>query len=137
MKLLTPRFVAATSAALASVAKELGPQLFEQMRRIVYRHRSDLWTQWFKMSGIPARRSGSILQFDTFPASIAAAERGLGVALVPTFVCERRLRPGRVQRISDVEVESGDNYYLVFRAEDRGRPEVRAFVSWALAELRR
>ncbi len=89
------------------------------------------------MSGIPARRSGSILQFDTFPASIAAAERGLGVALVPTFVCERRLRPGRVQRISDVEVESGDNYYLVFRAEDRGRPEVRAFVSWALAELRR
>ncbi len=47
MKLLTPRFVAATSAALASVAKELGPQLFEQMRRIVYRHRSDLWTQWF------------------------------------------------------------------------------------------
>jgi LysR family glycine cleavage system transcriptional activator len=137
MKLLSPRFVAATSAPLAPVAKELGPQVFEQMRRIVYRHRSDLWTEWFKLSGVPARRAGSIIQVDTFPASIAAAERGLGIALVPTFVCQRRLRPGRVQRISDIEVESGDNYFLVFRTEDRGRPEVRAFVSWALAELRR
>jgi LysR family transcriptional regulator, glycine cleavage system transcriptional activator len=137
IKLLTPRFVAAASQPIALVAKELGPALFEKLRRIVYRHRSDLWTQWFAMSDVPARRSGSIIQVDTFPASIAAAERGLGVALVPTFVCQRRLRPGRVQRISDIEVESGDTYFLVYRPEDRSRPEVRAFVSWALAELRR
>jgi LysR family transcriptional regulator, glycine cleavage system transcriptional activator len=137
IKLLTPRFVAAASQPIALVAKELGPALFEKLRRIVYRHRSDLWTQWFAMSDVPARRSGSIIQVDTFPASIAAAERGLGVALVPTFVCQRRLRPGRVQRISDIEVESGDTYFLVYRREDRSRPEVRAFVSWALAELRR
>jgi len=136
-KLLSPRFVAATSQPVALVVKELGAKLFEKQRRIVYRHRSDLWTEWFTMTGIPASRSGTIIQVDTLPAAIAAAERGLGVSMVPTFVCERRLRPGRLVRIADTEVESGDNYYLVYRPEDRSKPEVRAFLSWALAELRR
>ena len=58
---------------------------------------------------------------------------------MPTFVCERRLRRGLLVRIADAdaEVESEDNYYLVYRPEDRSRPEVRAFLSWALTELRR
>ncbi len=136
-QLLSPRFVAATSKPVSLVARELGARVFEQQRRIVYRHRSDLWTQWFAMTGFPAARSASLIQVDTLPAAISAAERGLGISLVPTFVCERGLRPGRLVRISDVEVDSGDTYWLVHRPEDRGRPEVRAFLSWALAELRR
>jgi LysR family glycine cleavage system transcriptional activator len=136
-KLLSPSFVAATSQANSSVARELGSRVFEKQRRIVYRHRSDLWTQWFTMTGFPASRAGTVIQVDTLPAAISAAERGLGISLVPTFVCERRLRPGRLVRIADTEVESGDTYYLVYRAEDRARPEVRSFLSWALAELRR
>lgn len=58
------------------------------------------------------------------------------VALVPTFVCERQ-RPRRLDRIDDSEVESGDTYFLIHRPEDRARPEVRAFLSWALTALRR
>ncbi len=136
-KLLSPRFVAATSKPVSMVARELGAHVFEKQRRIVYRSRSDLWTQWFSMTGFPAARGTGLIQVDTLPAAIAAAERGLGISLVPTFVCERRLRPGRLVRISDAEVESGDTYWLVYRREDRARPDVRAFISWALAELRR
>jgi LysR family glycine cleavage system transcriptional activator len=136
-KLLSPRFVAATSKPVSMVARDLGARVFEKQRRIVYRHRSDLWTQWFSMTGFAAGRGAGLIQVDTLPAAISAAERGLGISLVPTFVCERRLRPGRLVRISDAEVDSGDTYWLVHRPEDRGRPEVRAFVSWALAELRR
>jgi len=136
-KLLSPRFVAATSAPVSMVARELGAHVFEQQRRIVYRSRADLWTQWFALTGFPAARGAGLIQVDTMPAAIAAAERGLGISLVPTFVCERRLRPGRLVRISDAEVDSGDTYWLVYRREDRARPELRAFISWALAELRR
>jgi len=135
--LLSPRFVAATSLPNSAVARELGSRVFEKQRRIVYRHRSDLWTQWFTMTGFPTGRAAPVIQVDTLPAAISAAERGLGISLVPTFVCERRLRPGRLVRIADTEVDSGDTYYLVYRAEDRSKPEVRAFLSWALAELRR
>lgn len=136
-RLFSPRFVAATSRPLALVARELGARVFEKQRRIVYRHRAELWSRWFATTGMPAARSGSVIHVDTLPAAVSAAERGLGVALVPTFVCERRLRPGRLVRITDAEIESGDTYFLVYRSEDRSRPEVRAFLSWALSELRR
>ena len=137
MRLLSPRFVAATSHSLASVVRELGARVFEKQRRIVYRHRADLWSKWFAMSGCSAARGGSVLHVDTLPAAVSVAERGLGIALVPTYVCERRSRSGRLVRIADSEVESGNSYYLLFRAEDRSRPEVRAFLSRALTELRR
>jgi DNA-binding transcriptional LysR family regulator len=78
-----------------------------------------------------------LIQVDTLPAAVSAAERGLGIALVPTFVCERALRPGRFLRINDTEIESDELYYVVYRSDDRARPEVRSFLSWALTELRR
>lgn len=136
-RLFSPRFVAATARPVALVARELGSRVFEKQRRIVYRHRAELWTRWFATTGFPIARGATTLHVDTLPAAISAAEQGLGVALVPTFVCERRLRLGRLVRIADSEIESGDTYFLVHRPEDRARPEVRAFLSWALAELRR
>lgn len=136
-RLFSPRFVAATSRPVALVARELGSRVFEKHRRVVYRHRADLWTRWFATTGFPLARSATTLLVDTLPTAISAAEHGLGIALVPTFVCERRLRPGRLVRIADSEVESGDSYFIVYRPEDRARPDVRAFLSWALTELRR
>ena len=136
-RLFAPRFVAATARALAPVAKEQGRRLFERQRRIVYAPRAQLWTRWFEATGLPAGTSRGVIAVDQLPAAVAAAERGLGIALVPTFVCERRLRGGRLQRISETEIESGDAYYLVCRSEDRSRPEVRALTSWAISELRR
>lgn len=136
-RLFSPRFVAATSRPVALVARELGSRVFEKYRRVVYRHRADLWTRWFATTGFALARSTTTLHVDTLPAAISAAEHGLGIALVPTFVCERRLRPGRLVRIADSEIESGDAYFLVYRPEDRVRPDVRAFLSWALTELRR
>ena len=136
-KLVSPRFVAATSRPVALVAREQGLKVFDKQRRIVYRHRASLWTQWFEASGYPPGRGHAVIQVDTFPAALSAAESGLGIALVPTFVCERPLRPGRLVRISDTTIESKDSYFLVHRFEDRLRPEVRAFLSWALTELKR
>jgi LysR family transcriptional regulator, glycine cleavage system transcriptional activator len=136
-RLFSPRFVAATSGALALVARELGARVFEKQRRIVYRHRAALWQRWFATTGLPAGRAGTLIEVDTLPAAISAAERGIGIALVPTFVCERGLRPGRLVRITDPEIESGDTYYLIHRPADRSRPEIRAFVSWAITEFRR
>jgi LysR family glycine cleavage system transcriptional activator len=136
-RLFAPRFVAATARALALVAKEQGRRVFERQRRIVYGARAELWTRWFAATGLPNGDGRGVIEVDRLPAAVAAAERGLGIALVPTFVCERRLRGGRLQRISDAEIETGDAYYLVCRPEDRSRPEVRALISWAISELRR
>ena len=136
-RLFTPKYVAATARPVALVARELGSHVFEKHRRIVYRPRAELWTRWLAITAIPLARGTPVLHVDTLPAAITAAEHGLGIALVPTFVCDRRPRPARLVRIADSEVESGEAYFVVHRAEDRARPELRAFLSWALAELRR
>jgi LysR family glycine cleavage system transcriptional activator len=136
-RLFSPRFVAATARPVALVARELGARVFEKQRRIVYRDRAELWTRWFATTGIAAARGASTLEVDTLPAAIAAAELGVGIALVPTFVVDRGIRRARLVRIADSEIESADAYFVVYRPEDRGRPELRAFLSWALSELRR
>lgn len=136
-RLFAPRFVAATARSLAPVAREHGRRVFERQRRIVYGARASLWTRWFAMTGLPDGTGRGVIEVDRLSSAVAAAERGLGIALVPTFVCERRLRGGRLQRICDVEIETGDAYFLVCRPEDRARPEIRALTSWAISELRR
>lgn len=136
-RLFAPRFVAATSRSLAPVAREQGRRLFERQRCIVFAPRAPLWTRWFEATGFAGATGRGVIEVDQLPAAVIAAERGLGIALVPTFVCERRLRGGRLSRIHDAEIESGDAYYLVCRAKDRSRPEVRALFSWAISELRR
>jgi LysR family glycine cleavage system transcriptional activator len=135
--LFAPRFVAATARPLALVAREEGRRLFERQRRIVWNTRSDLWASWFAATGYAQGGARGVLEVDQLPGVISAAERGLGIAMVPTFVCERRLRAGRLLRITDNEIEPGDAYYLVYRPEARSRPEIRALTSWALTELRR
>ena len=66
------------------MARGLGPRVFDKQRRIVYPHRADLWSKWFAMTGYPVARNASVLRVDTLLAAVSAAERGLGVALVPT-----------------------------------------------------
>jgi DNA-binding transcriptional LysR family regulator len=136
-RLFAPRFVAATARPLALVAKEQGRRVFERQRRIVCRPREALWTRWFAMTGYAEGGARGSFEVDQLPAAVNAADRGLGIALVPTFVCERGLRGGRLMRISEAEIEPGDAYYVVCRPEDRVRPEVRSFLSWAISELRR
>jgi DNA-binding transcriptional LysR family regulator len=137
VRLFAPRFVAATSRALALVAREQGRRVFERQRRIVWNARADLWERWFAATGYATGGGKGTLEVDQLPAAVVAAERGVGIALVPTFVCERRLRAGRLMRIADAEVEPADAYHLVYRHGDRSRPELRALLSWALSELRR
>jgi LysR family glycine cleavage system transcriptional activator len=136
-ELFRPRFVAATARPVALVARDLGAKVFEKNRRIVYKPRAALWSQWADIAGISVGSGNMLINVDTMPAAVSAAERGLGIALVPTFLCERGLRPGRFLRINETEIESDDAYFVVYRAEDRSRVEVRSFLSWALTELRR
>ena len=51
--------------------------------------RAELWTKWFAATGLPNGSGRGVIEVDLSPAAVKAAERGLGIALVPTFVCER------------------------------------------------
>jgi DNA-binding transcriptional LysR family regulator len=69
-------------------------------------------------------------------AVVRAAERGIGVALVPSVLCESWFRSGALVRIFSVELETNDTYFLVSRPKDADKPEVKAITNWALAQFR-
>jgi len=65
---------------------------------------------------------------------VRAAERGLGIALVPTLLCDSWIRSGALVQVFAVELASADSYYLVSRPKDTERPAVRELTRWAVAQ---
>ena len=67
---------------------------------------------------------------------IRAAEGGLGIALVPTVLCDSWIRSGALVRVLATELATEDAYYLVSRPKDAERATVKALTRWALAQYR-
>lgn len=131
------RLVAACSRGLSHVAREALPRALKATPVVVHRARRDAWRAWAEASGLGPAVATNIIEVDSWMAAVRAAERGLAIALVPSTLCAARFASGTLVRISPAEVPTHDAYYLVHRPDDGRRPEVRALVSWALAELRR
>jgi LysR family glycine cleavage system transcriptional activator len=75
-----------------------------------------------------------VVAFDTMIAAVRAAERGLGIALVPVLLCQSSLRSGALVRVFAVELATPETYYLVSRPRDAHRAPVKALTRWAVAQ---
>ena len=120
---------ACSPAHLPAVAR-LGGGVFRELALIVHKLSPDAWSSWTQEVGLDAPEPRSVLEFDTMHAVVRAAERGLGVALVPTAHCDAGFRSGTLARIFAIEMATADSYYLVSRSRDADRPDVRAFTTW-------
>lgn len=99
---------------------------------VVHRGRPDAWKLWAAQSGIDLPLTGSVVQLDAMSAIVQAAERGLGVALVPLQLTAGAFREGRLVRLFEHALETTDAYHLVCREMPDERPDVRAFRDWVL-----
>jgi len=66
---------------------------------------------------------------------VRAAERGIGVALVPSALCDAWFRSGALVRIFSVELATKDTYFLVSRPKDAEKPGVKAITHWARSQF--
>ncbi len=118
----------------AAVAR-LGGAVFKEMALIVHKPRPHAWAGWAEEAGLDTPEPRNVLELDTLHAVVRAAERGLGVALVPTVHCEAWFRSGALARIFPVELPTADTYYLVTRPKDADKPDIRAFSDWMVAQF--
>ena len=130
----TPLFALSLSAVcapqhLCTVAR-LGSAVFKELTLIVHKSSAEAWSEWAREVGIEAPEPSRVLELDTMHAVVRAAEHGIGVALVPTAHCAEGFRTGALARIFAVELRTPDTYYLVNRAKDGDRPDVRALADW-------
>jgi LysR family transcriptional regulator, glycine cleavage system transcriptional activator len=114
----------------------LGRQVFGSLPLIVDRNRPLAWSSWAAEVGLERPRPRQVLEFDTMTAAVRAAERGLGIALVPVLLCQSWIRSGALVRVFAVELATPEAYYLVSRPGDAERPPVKALTRWALAQYR-
>jgi LysR family glycine cleavage system transcriptional activator len=97
--------------------------------------RAGTWASWLAAVGCAGLTPRRVLSFDTIPAALEAAAQGRGVAmgLDPLVwespVARHLVRPFRHRVAGDA------SYYLVYRREERVRPEIAAFVAWLRAEM--
>ena len=94
------------------------------------------WNSWFRANGVQTE-PGSTMRFDRSFMAISAAADGLGICLDSSRLAERELANGRLVapfagRSEDL-IETG--HYLVYPKRNAGRPIVKAFTRWLLAEL--
>lgn len=114
---------------------QLGSAVFAELTLVVHKPAAGAWSAWAQEVGIAPAEPASVLELDTMHAVVRAAERGVGVALVPTAHCADGLRSGALVRIFAVELHTADSYYLVSRAKDGDKPEVRALTEWMLEQF--
>jgi LysR family glycine cleavage system transcriptional activator len=128
---------AACSKDHAGNVARLGSDVFRHMALIVHKSRPFAWSSWAQEVGLAPPEPKNVIELDTMFAVVRAAERGVGVALVPSVLCDAWFRSGALVRIFSVELKTNDTYFLVSRSRDVRKPEVQALTRWALEQFRR
>jgi len=135
-KLFSLKLSAVCAREHAAAVVRLGREVFREMALIVHRPRPFAWTSWAQEVGLEAPEPKNIIELDSMFAVVRAAERGVGIALVPTALCGAWFDTGALVRIFSIELATADTYYLVCRPKDAEKAEVMAVTDWALEEFR-
>src|SRR5580704_47891 len=137
---VTPLFslslVAACAREHAQTVKRLGSNVFRDMALIVHKSRPFAWNSWAEELGLEAPEPKNVIELDTMSAVVRAAERGVGVALVPEALCSMWFESGSLVRIFPLNLHTSDTYYLASRPKDAAKPEIRAVTEWLINQVR-
>jgi len=102
---------------------------------IVHENRPRSWENWARVLDIPPPRPGKVYRFDSMAAVVQAAAQGHGVALVSWPLSESWFKSGALVRALDDEVETGEKFYLAYRAEESEDEKVARLSDWIVGEF--
>lgn len=132
-RLFPLRLVPASAPDVARRFDDEGPEALRDATLIVHKLRPRAWTEWLAKQGIEQREDARVIYLDSMYAVARAAERGLGVALVPVPLSDAWFGRNALVKLFDAELETGDSYYFVYRPDDASDPDIRSLRDWILA----
>lgn len=94
------------------------------------------WQDWFRAAGVVGAILDERYSFSDTTDAFQAAAHGLGVALAREKVVLPYLASKELIRLPGPPVPTRWQYYLVYPAHRRLKPEAQAFVEWVLDEVR-
>jgi LysR family glycine cleavage system transcriptional activator len=99
---------------------------------LVHEARRDDWDRWASAVGMKQLRPAQIVRIDSMSAATRAAEKQIGIALLPAELSRRKFAQGRLTRVFDDELVTQEDYTLLVRAEDESRDDIRALRAWLI-----
>jgi LysR family glycine cleavage system transcriptional activator len=123
------------SPELAQRVDELGVDAFSELPLIMHRAWPTVWRDWALAMGARAPEPRQAIELDSMLAVARAAERGVGLALVPAGLSRALLEDRSLVRVSAAALDTDDHFFLVYRPEDATRAEVRSVIDWTLREF--
>lgn len=126
------RIVPACSKALRRKILTASKKKDEHFPIILHSRRSGLWQTWSDSSGIQLPQPTSTIQLDSTLAVVQAAEKGVGVAMVPVPASNRLFASGKLVKLYEHEAATPERYYFVSSKEDAKKPPVQALRNWVL-----
>lgn len=102
---------------------------------IVHDQRPRAWQDWQKASGLKLHRDCPVIKVNSSVAVARAAEKGLGAALLPTYLCASSIQNGSMVALFDQELESGEAFYFGSPRPLRSDAPFLAFRRWVLQEF--
>lgn len=97
---------------------------------IVHARRADAWDKWRSTHGEGIPEPASVINLDSMIAVARAAQRGLGVALVPLPVSARWFDDESLVQMFEEDLKTQDSYYLISQGELP--PAANDFRQWLL-----
>jgi LysR family glycine cleavage system transcriptional activator len=127
------RFAPACSPRLAKEHALADPAALLGATLIVHERRQNVWREWFLRMNVTVERRPKTLYLDSWFAIARAAERGLGVALMPLALSHGWFASGALVRPCGGELETSERYFFCQRPDTAGNPDVAAFRDWITA----
>ncbi|MEL7297392.1 MAG: LysR substrate-binding domain-containing protein [Pseudomonadota bacterium] len=126
------RLVGACSAELKASLDPAEPSIDPNISLIVHNTRPDAWQIWHKQRGIRMQPAQRLVQLDSMIAVLRAAERGLGIALVPLPLAQQWFESGAVVHFGDDEVVTSDIYHFVSDPAASNAESVNILRDWVI-----
>lgn len=133
--LFAVRLVPVASKDLYRKIRKKGDQFEGRFSRIVHDSRPTAWRDWEKKSGMRLPEDSNLVRLDSMIAVARAAERGLGVALVPAQLSDSWFDSGALVRLSSHELTTDDAFYFVCDHKDKDTEGVRQLREWVLQKF--
>lgn len=132
IRLFPLRLVGACSKALAKRLKQYGDEIDPAISLIVHDTRPDAWQLWHEQRGQRMASGQRIVQLDSMIAVLRAAERGLGIALVPLPLAQQWFDSGAVERFGEQELITSDVYHFVYDPSGANVASVELLRDWVV-----
>lgn len=101
---------------------------------LLHKARPNAWTQWAKRAGISKRKTKQIIFVDSMFALARAAEKGVGVALVPMPVSQAWFETGALVPLHQTNLVTKDYYWMVLNESSKYNESVEVLWNW-IAEI--